>query len=48
MFYQTSKFHENRVDTFGFMEGGAFEAHPPPPPPHAQELQKSPGEIGLI
>ena len=26
--------------------GGAFEA-PPPPPPQAQELQKSPGGIGL-
>ena len=33
MFYLTSKIHDNRVNTFGFMEGGgAFEA--PPPPPH--------------
>ena len=43
MFYLTSKFHGNRVNTFGFMEGGAFEAPPP-----AQERQKSPGGIGLI
>ena len=42
MFYLTSKFHDNRVNHFGFMEGGAFEA-----PPQAQELQKSPGGIGL-
>ena len=43
MFYLTSKFHDNRINTFGFMEGGgAFEA-----PPQAQELQKSPGRIGL-
>ena len=25
MFYLTSKFNDNRVNTFGFMEGGAFE-----------------------
>ena len=35
MFYLTSKFHDNRVNTFGFMEGGggggAFEALPPGP-----------------
>ena len=44
MLYLTSKFHDNRVNTFGFMEGGgAIEA-----PPQAQELQKSPGGIGLI
>ena len=42
MFYLTFKFHDNRVNTFGFIEGeGAFEA-PPPPPPQAQELQKKP------
>ena len=40
MFYLTSKFHDNRVNTFGIMP-------PPPPPPEAQELQKSPGGIGL-
>ena len=45
MFYITSKFHDNRVNTFGFMEG-AFEA--PLPPPQVQELQKSPVGIGLI
>ena len=46
MFYLTSKIHVNRINTFGFMEGGgAFEA--PHPPPQAQELQKSPGRIGL-
>ena len=39
MFYLTSKFHDNRVNTFGFMEGGS--------PPQIQELQKSPGGIGL-
>ena len=32
MFYITSKFHDNRVNTFGFMEG-AFEAPPHPPGP---------------
>ena len=31
MFYLTSKFHENRVNTFGFIEG-AFEAPLPSPP----------------
>ena len=32
MFYLTSKLHVNRVNTFGFMEGGgAFEVHPPGP-----------------
>ena len=39
MFYLTSKFHDNGVNTFGFMEGV---------PPQAQELQKSPGGMGLI
>ena len=39
MFYLTSKFHGNRVNTFGFMEGGgrAFET-----PPQAQD------RIGLL
>ena len=32
MFYLASKFHDNRVNTFGFMEG----------PGEAQELQKKP------
>ena len=41
MFYLTSKFHGNRVNTFGFMEGGLLK------PPPAQELQKSAGGIGL-
>ena len=35
MFYLTTKFHDNRLNTFGFMEGGggggAFEALPPGP-----------------
>ena len=35
MFYLTSKFYDNRVNTFGFMGGGAFE------------VQKGPGGIGL-
>ena len=38
MFYLISKFHDDSVNTFGFMEGGgggAFEANPPP---QAQEL----------
>ena len=46
MFYLTSKLHDNRVNAFGFVEGVAFEV-PPPPPSQAQELQKSPGGIGL-
>ena len=34
MFYLTSKFHDNRVNTFGFMEGvGLLKPSPPPPPP---------------
>ena len=41
MFYLTSKFHDNRVNTFGFMEGGGVETPPPP------RSRKSPGEIGL-
>ena len=45
MFYLTSKFHDNRVNTFVFMVGGggggAFEA---PPPPQALELQKTQAE----
>ena len=36
--YLTSNFHDNHVNTFGY---------PPPPLPPAQELQKSPGGIGL-
>ena len=46
MFYQTFKFHVNCINTFGFMEGGHLKP-PPPPPIQAQELQKSPGRIGL-
>ena len=31
MFYLTAKFHDNSVNTFGFIEGGgAFEASPRP------------------
>ena len=44
MFYLTYKFRDNRLNTFGFMEGRLLT---PPPPPQAQELQKSPGRIGL-
>ena len=33
MFYLTSKFHDNSVNTFGFL-----------PPPQAQELQKAQAE----
>ena len=43
MFYLTSTFHDNRVNTFGFMEGGGLLK----PSPQAQELEKCPGEIGL-
>ena len=43
MFCLTSKFHVNRINTFGFMEGGGGLLKPP----QAQELQKSPGRIGL-
>ena len=46
MFYLTSKFHDNRVNTFGFMEGGGGGGLLKPSP-QAQELQKSPGGIGL-
>ena len=38
MFYLASKFHDNRVNTFGFMEGGGGGG---------QELRKRPGGIGL-
>ena len=44
MFYLTFKFHDNRINTFGFMEGGGGGGFKPP---QAQELQKSPGGIGL-
>ena len=43
MFYLTSKFHDNCVNTFGFMEGGGGLLRPP----QAQELRKSQGRIGL-
>ena len=46
MFYLTSKFHDNRVNSFEFMEGGGGGLLKPPPP-EAQELQKSPSGIGL-
>ena len=36
MLYITSKFHEDSVNTIGFLEGGLLK----PPPP---ELRKSPG-----
>ena len=45
MFYLTSKFHDNRVNTFGFMEEGGVWS---PPRPQALELQKSSGGIGLV
>ena len=32
MFYLTSKFHDNRVNTFGFMEGGLLKPPLPPGP----------------
>ena len=32
MFYLTSKFHDNGVNTFGFMEGGLLKSPPPLPP----------------
>ena len=44
MFYLTSEFHDNCVNTFGFMEGGGGGGLFP----QSQELQKSPGRIGLI
>ena len=47
MFYLTSKFHDNRVNAFGFMVGGGGLLKPPPPS-QAQELQKIPGRIGLM
>ena len=37
MFYLTSKFHDNRVNTFGFMKGGGG----------GRNSKKSPGGIGL-
>ena len=44
MFYLTSNFHDDGVNTFGFMERGLLK---PPPLPKAQELRKTPGGIGL-
>ena len=43
MFYLTSMFHDNRVNTFGFMGGGGGLLKPS----QAQELQKRPGGIRL-
>ena len=40
MFYLTTKFHDNCLNTFGFIEGSP----PPPPSPQAQELQKAQAE----
>ena len=48
MFFLTSKFHDNRFNTFGFMGGGGGLLKLPPPHTQAQELQKSPGGIGLV
>ena len=45
MFYLTSKFHGNSVNTFEFIERGLLE--PPSPSLQGQELRKSPGGIGL-
>ena len=46
MFYLTFKYFNNCVNTFGFMEGeGGGELLKPLP--QVQELQKSPGVIGL-
>ena len=45
MFYLTFKFHDNRVNTFGFMKRGGGGGDRPGP--QGQELQKSPGGIGL-
>ena len=42
MFYLTSKFHGNRVNTFGFMEGGGGGGSFTGP-----GTPKSPGGIGL-
>ena len=49
MFYLASKFQDNSINTFGFIEGGeGFWSPPPPPPiPQSQELRKSPGGRGL-
>ena len=44
MFSLTSKFHDNRVNTFGFMEGGLLKSHPPPRP---RNSKKAKGGIGL-
>ena len=38
MFYLTSKFHDNRVNTFGFMEGGG--ALPGPGTPKKPRLNR--------
>ena len=43
MFYLTSKFHDNRVNAFGFMEGGGLLK----PPPRPRNSKKIPGGIGL-
>ena len=42
MFYLTSKFHDDSVNTFAFIGGGGVEASP-----QAQELRKKLGGIGL-
>ena len=44
MFYLTSKFHDNSVNTFEFIEGGGGDLKPTP---QARKLPKSLGGIGL-
>ena len=47
MFYLTSKFHDNSVNTFEFIEGGGGGGGHLKPTPQARELPKSLGGIGL-
>ena len=48
MFDLISKFHVNRINTFGFMEGGGgVEAPTPPPPPPGPGTPKKPRPNGV-
>ena len=48
MFYITSKFHDNCINTFGFMEGGGGGAFEPPTPRSRNSKIAQAEYIGLM